>query len=665
MERIKRLPIVFTAMLLPWLGPLSGRAQSLDSPPPSVGRPFSAPSNSANLSEKPANGGGQLPSAQSPTNAPPQGADVPRSPASQMNQRADVPRSNNASLQNITQGADIASANKPSPLVSFPHTGDRQAGPPSQKSPLQLPPIPGGEVLDLKPPPPEPGDLLFPINLATALRLADARPIIVNTAGASVWVAEARLQKAAVLWLPSINIGTDYIRHDGYGPDLNRGVNVPQGENALGQNGGPDDLGKPINQNVNFFYSGAGFTYLPEGDSYFYQPMPGVPLLPSPQFRYLADEIFEPLHARQMLNSARWDIQAAKNDSLFMTAKAYFNIHKWRGTYAVTIDAVQRGRKLVAEIAELSRDLVPAVEIDRARNLLADLEQQAVTARQMWRIASADFTRVLRLDPRVVVEPLEHDHLQVTLIDPDRSLDDLIPIALSNRPELASHQALVQATLVSIRQEKLRPLLPSALLNGFQTPYELIEVGGYGVGNGGNLNIWSGRFDGSAQFLNYFDGLGLRNLAWIKAARGMSSQAIVQLFQLQDSIAADVTRTQADLQSAAARIAQAEREVRTALVNYNGNVEGLKQTRRFGNVLQLIFRPQEAVFALQLLMTAYDNYITTVAEYNTAQFQMYHDLGYPAREIEFARRPGEVLPVNTSRPAYLPVVGTGPPPATR
>ena len=78
-----------------------------------------------------------------------------------------------------------------------------------------------------------------------------------------------------------------------------------------------------------------------------------------------------------------------------------------------------------------------------------------------------------------------------------------------------------------------------------------------------------------------------------------------------------------------------------------------------------VFRPQEAVFALALLMTAYDNYIATVADYNTAQFSLFHALGYPAREIEFLRQPGQVLPVNTARPDYLPPVGTGQPPATR
>src|SRR6185437_12585586 len=139
----------------------------------------------------------------------------------------------------------------------------------------------------------------------------------------------------------------------------------------------------------------------------------GLPLLPSPQFQFVTDMIFQPLHDRQMLNSAKWDLQTAKNDALYMTAKAYFDVHRFRGRYAVTIDAVQRGRQLVAKIAELSTDLVPKVEIDRARNLLADLEQEAVAARQDWRIASAELTRVLRLDPRVIVQPQEHDHLQI------------------------------------------------------------------------------------------------------------------------------------------------------------------------------------------------------------------------------------------------------------
>lgn len=159
--------------------------------------------------------------------------------------------------------------------------------------------------------------------------------------------------------------------------------------------------------------------------------------------------------------------------------------------------------------------------------------------------------------------------------------------------------------------------------------------------------------------------MGLANLARIKEQRGMSSQAFVKLFEVQDKVAADVTEAQADVQAAAAGVIHAERELRAALINYDGNVEGLKQTKRFEEVLIQIFRPQEVVFALQPLKTAFDHYFFTVADYNIAQFQLFHALEYQARELSFAQSPGGIVPVNTARPDYLPPVGSGAPPTTR
>ncbi len=283
----------------------------------------------------------------------------------------------------------------------------------------------------------------------------------------------------------------------------------------------------------------------------------------------------------------------------------------------------------------------------------------------MWRVSSANLTQLLRLDPRAVVVPLEDDHLQLTLLDPARTLDDLIPTALTNRPELASNQALVQAVAQRIRQERGRMLLPSILMNGFQTPFEMLQAGIFGLGPNTSLNQWTGRSDLSYQALWELDAMGIGNLARIKEQRGEQSKAIIELFRMQDQVAADVTRALARLQSAAARVGQADRALRTAIVTFNGNYEGLRQTSRFGGVLVLVNRPQEVVFALQLLKVAFDDYFTTVSEYNRAQFELFHALGYPAREITYLHPPGPVEPVDTSRPAFLPPVGNGPPPATR
>jgi hypothetical protein len=536
---------------------------------------------------------------------------------------------------------------QPAPAPAPPPPGGMMPVDPAQrpevKSPLEVPAPAGGEVVKMKAPPLQPGDLRFPINLATALRLADARPLMVAAAQASAWVAEAKLQKAKVLWVPSFMMNAAYMRHDGYGPDFNGGINIPEGENAQGQ-AAPGSFGKPLNQNLNWFIAGVSL----------YQAVA------------MTDAIFQPLAARQDFNAKRWDIQSAKNDVLLETARAYFNVHHYRGRYTGALYCVEEGRKLLAKINSLSKDLVPRVEVDRARNLLAFLEVQAVSDRENWRVASADLTQVLRLDPRAVVEPMEHDHMQITLIDPERSLDDLIPMGLTNRPELASQQALIQAALVRIRQEKMRPLLPSIILSGWQTPGGMTtQAGIFGTGNGGKLNLWSFRDDISAQIVWQLQNLGFGNAALIKKRRGEESQATAELFRLQDAVASDITQAQARLQSAAARVVQAERSLQTSLVTFQKNLEGLGQTRRFENVLELIYRPQEVVYALKLLKLAFDEYYGTVADYNTAQFELFHALGYPAREISSFRTTGEIGPVNTSRPGYLPPVGTGPPPATR
>ena len=169
----------------------------------------------------------------------------------------------------------------------------------------------------------------------------------------------------------------------------------------------------------------------------------------------------------------------------------------------------------------------------------------------------------------------------------------------------------------------------------------------------------------SLQLVWQFDAFGIGNLARIKEQRGGQSETFVQLYRAQDKVAAEVTEAHANLQSAAARVSQADRSLRTAIIAYNGNVEGLRHTTRFGDILVLVYRPQEVVYALRLLKLAFDEYFTTVAEYNRAQFELFHALGYPAQEITYLRPPGNIEPVDTARPAYLPPVGNGPPPATR
>ena len=155
---------------------------------------------------------------------------------------------------------------------------------------------------------------------------------------------------------------------------------------------------------------------------------------------------------------------------------------------------------------------------------------------------------------------------------------------------------------MAIRREKARPLLPSVLLNGFQTPYEMIQGGIFGLGPNSSLNQWSGRFDVSIQPLWQLEASGSATSRGSRQQRGMQSRAIIEFFDAQDMVAADVTRAQArrPVGGGPGRPGRPRPAHRRSSPS-TATIEGLRQTTRFGDVLVLVNRPQEAVYALQLL----------------------------------------------------------------
>ena len=104
----------------------------------------------------------------------------------------------------------------------------------------------------------------------------------------------------------------------------------------------------------------------------------------------------------------------------------------------------------------------------------------------------------------------------------------------------------------------------------------MIQAGIFGLGPNSSLNQWVGRADLSYQPLWQLEAFGIGNLARIKEQRGNESMAIIEFFKTQDMVAADVTRAQARVQSAAARVLQADRALRTGIITFNGNFEGLR-----------------------------------------------------------------------------------------
>lgn len=458
------------------------------------------------------------------------------------------------------------------------------------------------------------GDQALPINLATALRLAENRPLVIQAAEAAVLTEIGRLERARALWLPTLYVGFGYSRHDG-------AAQIPPN-------------GQIISNSRNQMLLGAG---------------------PQAIFAF-TDAIYAPLVAEQTLRSRQFDVQAARNDALLETAEAYFFVQEARGRLAGTTDAAVKARQLAERIARLGEGLTLPIEVERARTTLAEFEIQLASARRDWRLASANLTRVLRLNPAAMIEPLEPPHLQVTIISPQTTVDNLIPLGLTNRPELASQQALVQATLAAIRREQMRPLIPSMIFQGYSMPGNRLAGGLYSAGLNSSIGQVTSRSDLNFQLVWEFENLGFGNRGRRTEARGENRQALIELFRVQDSIAAEIAQAHANIEAAYTQIAKANDGLQAAIKSYEGNLRGLSETVRLGETLQLVTRPLEVVAALQQLQQAYSNYYTSINSYNRAQFRMFRALGYPAQGVSSRPEFGNPQPIDTTRPLPLPPV---------
>jgi outer membrane protein TolC len=289
----------------------------------------------------------------------------------------------------------------------------------------------------------------------------------------------------------------------------------------------------------------------------------------------------------------------------------------------------------VRRAEQLAPGLAPPVEVVRARTELARRRQAVYAARERWQVSSAELARLLRLDAPALFDPLEPSYLCVTLVGLEKTVDELIPLALTNRPELATQQALVRATLERLRLERLRPLVPSVLLRGASTnPAGTLGAGLFGGGLNSNLSNFGGRSDLDLQVLWEFQNLGFGNRARVQERRAENQLAVLELFRTQDRVAAEVVQAHAQAVSAAARVVEAEAGLRDAVDSVEKNFEGLGQTRRVGgNLLLLVVRPAEAVAAVQALAQAYNDYYGAVADYNRAQVRLYRALGNPAQAL--------------------------------
>ncbi|MGE3803884.1 MAG: TolC family protein [Gemmataceae bacterium] len=452
---------------------------------------------------------------------------------------------------------------------------------------------PAASLLAPRLPPPEER---FPIDLPTALRLAGANNLQIALAQERIQQAQARLQAANVLWIPSLQAGVGYNRHDGTIQDT-RGDVFEISRSSVYAGGGPNVGGNPLNGGTN-------------GPARFFVGLP------------FTDALFEPLVRRQDTEAANAVHAATFNDTLLQVTSAYLDLVRAYGDHAIAVEAVTNAQELVRLIdSRVRAGTTPPADGYRAQAELADRQRQQFEAQEVLHVTSAELVRLLRLDQSLVLYPLDEQPVPIDVVDQELPLPELIVQGLSSRPEMAAYQAQVNAARTRLRQEKWRPCLPN------------LQVGYSGGAFGGGRNAFLGNFDGRSDLdaLLVWDlrNLGFGNRALQRERLSQNLQAGLAFEQLSDLVAAEVARSYYQVRFRNRQLDYTRLQVRAAAEALPLNFKGIR-----GGQLRAI----EAQQAIQALVLARKQYLASLTDYNRAQFALLRALGQPA-DASFQERP--------------------------
>ncbi len=414
---------------------------------------------------------------------------------------------------------------------------------------------------------PAPG-AAYPIDLATALRLAGAKGVDVQIARERLQAAKANATSAATQFLPWLSAAASYRRHGGLIQDVVG--NIVEADKASYAVGGA------INLQVD-----------------------------------VGDALFRTLAARQTSHAAEQGLEAQRQETLVRAAQAYFDLLVAQAVVGVAANALQISqdyesqlhRAVDAGIALKGEEL--RVRVQTRRNQLS--LQQATEQR---RILAARLTETLRLDPGVELVAQDLELAPLALLPATEAVDALVAEALWARPELKEAQALVQVAEQTEKGAVYGPLIPTIVGQAF--------FGGLGGGKDGGPTSFGGSRDYLAAVGWRLGPGGLFDVGRIRSTRARREEARWNVEKLKDSIARQVVE-------ARTRVLSQQEQLETAKEALEAAEQGLELARgrkefEVGVVLENILAEQDQTRARQ-------DYARALGEYDKAQYVFSRALG--------------------------------------
>jgi len=428
---------------------------------------------------------------------------------------------------------------------------------------------------------------VYPIDLNTALRLAEAENPAIAEARVGILAALAEQTQARALLLPTLNAGANYHGHDG---------KLQQSD------------GNILKNSLQSLYGGGGVGTL----SAVSVAIPAVNIA-SP----LTDAIFEPLAARRNVQAAAALAAATSNAILRDVAVLHLELL----AAGASLEAQRLSESQAAEVAGVTDQFARTGEgrrsdADRAETTRRLRRAAVLRAEEGLAVASARLAARLNLDAGVRLRPFASAPLApISLIDASAPAEDMVQVALWRRPEMGARGAALDAARVRVRQETCRPFLPTIW----------VGLSGGAFGGGSNLEPpllgnFAGRTDIDVFAFWTVRNLGAGNLALQRRRRAEEGQALADQARTINAIRREVGSARAEVLAAGPEIDYAGRGVTAASEGFRDDFIRVREGQG---------RPIEALNNLELLADARLDLVRAITRYDVAQFALFVALGSP------------------------------------
>jgi outer membrane protein TolC len=428
-----------------------------------------------------------------------------------------------------------------------------------------------------------------PIDFCTALRLAETDNPTIGISRQAIQEALAEQLRADVLLLPSVRAGVNYHKHNGV-------LQSSFGEMRMVDS---SDL-----------YAGGGARALAAETVSF----PMVQIV-SP----LADAFLEPLVARRLVAVRGSQSEAASNQILLEVARRFLELvsaEAERGALRKSEDELGEIAKLTASFARAGQGRDADAHRARAEALLLHTEVQH--AEERVAVASANLAELLNLDTAVRLQSPAQATGLLQLVDPAVDLDSLVRQAQAARPELAAASAEIARRDALVKQEKVRPWLPTISLGA--------STGIFGGGTNRTDLVttnpsfarFSNRSDVDLMAFWTVENLGVGNHARQKERLAQREEAAQEQVRLLNQIRREVAAAYLQTKAALCRFDIAHRQLQTAEDGYSADLRRI----RGGKGL-----PIEVLNSANRLVGARRNLVQSILEYNLSQFELFVAVG--------------------------------------